>query len=94
MELYCPYIVEVGSKETIHCNLYISMPLFTVFCEEDTEWIYLLIYLFIYLFAIGFETSQSQCTQALTDGSFVPHINLWEHCCFAEVPDGPQTYTV
>jgi len=21
----------------------------------------------------------------------VPHINLWEPCCFAKVPDGPQT---
>ena len=24
----------------------------------------------------------------------MPHFNLWESCCFAEVPDGPQTYTL
>jgi len=23
----------------------------------------------------------------------VPHINLWDPCCFTKVPDGPQTYT-
>ena len=28
------------------------------------------------------------------DGPFVPHINLREHCYFAKVPDGPQTYTL
>jgi len=25
---------------------------------------------------------------------YVPHINLWEPCCFTKVPDGPQTYTL
>jgi hypothetical protein len=40
-------------------------------------------------FVIGFQTLWSRCTQA-----FVPHINLWEPCCFTKVPDGPQTYTV
>ena len=25
---------------------------------------------------------------------FVPHINIWEPCCFSKVPDGPQTYTL
>ena len=29
----------------------------------------------------------------LINGPFVPHINLWEPCCFAKVPEGPQTYT-
>jgi len=24
----------------------------------------------------------------------VLHIDLWETCCFAKVPDGPQTYTL
>jgi len=24
----------------------------------------------------------------------VPHINLWEPCCFAKVPDGPQTFSL
>jgi hypothetical protein len=24
----------------------------------------------------------------------VPHINLWDPCCFAKLPDGPRTYTV
>jgi hypothetical protein len=24
----------------------------------------------------------------------VPHINLWETCYFAKVPDGPQAYTI
>ena len=28
--------------------------------------------------AIGFEASQARCTQALTDGPFVPHIRSWE----------------
>jgi len=45
-------------------------------------------------FMTGFETLQSWCTQALIDGPFVPHIDLWEPCCFTEVPDGPQTYTL
>ena len=31
---------------------------------------------------------------ALIKGPFVPHINLWEPCNFANVPDGPQTYTL
>jgi hypothetical protein len=30
----------------------------------------------------------------LVDGPFVPHIDLWEPCCFTKVPDGPQTYTL
>jgi hypothetical protein len=30
----------------------------------------------------------------LNNGPFVPHINSWEPCYFAEVPDGPQTYTL
>jgi len=30
----------------------------------------------------------------LVDGPFVPRINFWEPCCFAKVPDGPQTYTL
>jgi len=30
----------------------------------------------------------------LNNGPFVPHINSWEPCYFAEVPDGPQTYTI
>jgi hypothetical protein len=30
----------------------------------------------------------------LNNGPFVPHINLWEPCYFAKVPDGPQTYTL
>jgi hypothetical protein len=42
----------------------------------------------------GFETSQSQCTWALINRPFVPHINLWEPWYFAKVPDGPQTYTL
>jgi hypothetical protein len=24
----------------------------------------------------------------------VPHINLWESCYFAKIPDDPQTYTL
>ena len=52
MELYCAYIIEVGSKETIHCNMYISTPVFNVFCEKDTGWIYLFICLFIYFLFI------------------------------------------
>ena len=44
--------------------------------------------------AIGFETLRSGCTQALINVPFVPPINLWEPCCFAKVPDGPQTYTL
>jgi len=46
------------------------------------------------LIVIGFETSRSQCTYALIDGPFVPHINLWEPCHCAKVPVGPQTYTL
>jgi len=46
------------------------------------------------MIVIGFRTSWSQCTQALNNRPFVPHINLWELCCFTEVPDGPQTYTL
>jgi len=30
----------------------------------------------------------------LIDGPFVPHIDLWEPCCFSAVPDGPHTYTL
>jgi hypothetical protein len=30
----------------------------------------------------------------LSDEPFVPHINSWEPCYFARVPDGPQTYTL
>ena len=30
----------------------------------------------------------------LNNGPFVPYINLWVPCYFAEVPDGPQTYTL
>jgi len=30
----------------------------------------------------------------LNNGPFVPHINSWEPCYFAKVPDGPQTYTL
>ena len=43
--------------------------------------------------AIGFETLWSQCTYALINGPCVPHINFWEPCSFAKVPDGPQYYT-
>jgi len=25
---------------------------------------------------------------------FMPHINLWEACCFTKVQDGPQNYTL
>jgi len=42
-------------------------------------------------FAIGFETLR--CTQALVDGLYVPHIDLWEPCCFTKVTDGP-TFTL
>jgi hypothetical protein len=44
-------------------------------------------------FTIGFETLRSRCTYALIDGPFLTHINTWESCWFAKVPDGPQTYT-
>ena len=30
----------------------------------------------------------------LTDGPFVPQIDLWESYRFTKVPDGPQTYTL
>jgi len=29
---------------------------------------------------------------ALADVPFVPHIDLWESCCFAKVPDGPPDF--
>ena len=38
--------------------------------------------------AIGFETSRSRYTQALIDGPFVPHVDLWEPCLFTKFPDG------
>jgi len=30
----------------------------------------------------------------LIEGPLVPHIDLWEPCYFAKLPDGPQTYTL
>ena len=65
--------------------------------------IYLFVGLFVYLFicwlvgwfiyllfiAIGFETSGPDAPRP-----FVPHINLWETCYFAKVPDDPQIYTL
>jgi len=41
-----------------------------------------------------FETLPSRCTYALIDGAFMPHINLWEPCCFTKLPDNPQTFTL
>jgi hypothetical protein len=32
--------------------------------------------------------------EGLINGPFMPHIDLCEPCCFTEVPDGPQTFTV
>jgi hypothetical protein len=45
-------------------------------------------------FTIGFETLWSWCTEAWIHGPFVPHINSWEPCYFAKVPNGSQTYTL
>ena len=39
--------------------------------------------------ASGFESLRSRRTWALVDGSFVPHIHLWEPCYFAKIPDAP-----
>ena len=36
----------------------------------------------------------SPILNVLINGPFVPHINSWEPCYFAKVPDGPQTYTL
>jgi len=32
--------------------------------------------------------------KGLNDGPFVPHISLWEPCCFTKVPNDPQTYSL
>jgi len=45
-------------------------------------------------FTSGFKTLRSHSTSALIDRPFVPHINSWEPCYFANVPDGPQIYTL
>jgi hypothetical protein len=47
-----------------------------------------------WLIVVGFATSRSRCTKALNNRPFVPHINLWEPCCFTKVPDSPQTYAL
>jgi len=42
----------------------------------------LMIWWLIDWFAFGFKPLLSRCTETLYDGPFVPHINLWEPCCF------------
>ena len=44
--------------------------------------------------SFGFGTSTVPMHLGLNYGPFVPHINSWEPCCFAKLPDGPQTYTL